>query len=224
MNRITARGYDEPLRVWEEEEGGWWLPIRGGRGETRGEWKVLTPPYKSSGGAASSLGRNLVVAPRGFSSTAPSPRCRLPLQSFAHRMSPSPLVVHGQQLVARRVKNSNSFLLLPLSSSPVILQFPSSCLHLDIITLPDVNLCRAPGMATRFFPKKISREKNRGVLRSCGGIEGGGGVGEGWIFFENFGEWRSVFLVSNMGFFSKNLANYFFPMGISGDRYFWFRM
>lgn len=64
-------------------------------------------------------------------------------------------------------------------------------------------------MATRFFPKKISREKNRGVLRSCGGIEGGGG-GRGGFFFENFGEWRSVFLVSNVGFFfSKDLKNSF---------------
>lgn len=205
MNRITARGYDEPLRVWEEEEGGgWWLPIRGGRGETRGEWKVLTPPYKSSGGAASSLGRNLVVAPRGFSSTAPSPRCRLPLQSFAHRMSPSPLVVHGQQLVARRVKNSNSFLLLPLSSSPVILQFPSSCLHLDIITLPDVNLCRAPGMATRFFPKKIAASSALAEeSREGGGLERGGFFSKIlengdryfwfriWVFFRKI--WRIIF-------------------------------
>lgn len=218
-----ARGYDEPLRVWEEEEGGWWLPIRGGRGETRGEWKVLTPPYKSSGGGgllarpeprrcSSGLLFNRPLSPLPTA----SPEFRSPYVSFASRCT---------RTAARR-KASQKFQQFPpppLSSSPVILQFPSICLHLDIITLPDVNLCRAPGMATRFFPKKISREKNRGVLRSCGGIEGGGG-GRGGFFFENFGEWRSVFLVSNMGFFSKNLANYFFPMGISGDRYFWFRM
>lgn len=191
-----ARGYDEPLRVWEEEEGGWWLPIRGGRGETRGEWKVLTPPYKSSGGGgllarpeprrcSSGLLFNRPLSPLPTA----SPEFRSPYVSFASRCT---------RTAARR-KASQKFQQFPpppLSSSPVILQFPSICLHLDIITLPDVNLCRAPGMATRFFPKKISREKNRGVLRSCGGIEGGGG-GRG-------------------GFFSKILEN--------GDRYFWFRI
>lgn len=213
-----ARGYDEPLRVWEEEEGGWWLPIRGGRGETRGEWKVLTPPYKSSGGGgllarpeprrcSSGLLFNRPLSPLPTA----SPEFRSPYVSFASRCT---------RTAARR-KASQKFQQFPpppLSSSPVILQFPSICLHLDIITLPDVNLCRAPGMATRFFPKKIAASSAL-AEESREGEEGG------VDFFSKILEngdryfWFRIWV-----FFSKNLANYFFPMGISGDRYFWFRM
>lgn len=135
----------------------------------------MTPPYKSS----SLLARPEPRCSSGLLFNPPgSPEFRSPYVSFASRCT--------RTARTRRVKNSNSFLLLLLLLPSPILQ-PVQLPSLRYNYPPDVNLYRAPGMATRLDVKKI---------HSCGGIERGVGKGlERAIFF----------------FFSKILENRDFP-------------
>lgn len=130
----------------------------------------MTPPYKSS----SLLARPEPRCSSGLLFNPPgSPEFRSPYVSFASRCT--------RTARTRRLKNSNSFLLLHLLLPSPILQ-PVQLPSLRYNYPPDVNLYRAPGMATRLDVKKI---------HSCGGIERG--VGKGleraiFFFFRKF--WR----------------------------------
>mgnify|MGYP004575549809 CR=1 FL=1 len=135
QRRKGGRNYEgEPL-FRRGREG---VPIRAARHD--GEWKVLTPPYKSSRGLARP--ERCTVSP-------------LALQSFAHRMSPSPLghrqLVQGESkipTVPPRLLHL-LFMLQPHPTTPTSPFLPCPLLLPRAVQLPwlwnnypRVNLCR----------------------------------------------------------------------------------